>query len=182
MAYKGRTQETRLGNLQLHREEEGEKQEHDIWLTAQARIKDHKCCKLFDEERYFDSRMYTTGTARWPVKHYNAYLAKRPVDMTKPDDPSYLTINKNRRGNIWYQKQPLGIHSPGNFANSLAENTKMIGKCTNHLTRKTSVKILRERNFYLLDISQLSGHKNMRYINNVSTVSEERQKEISIAL
>ena len=43
--------------------------------------------KEFGHERNFDRCMYATGTAKCPVKHYKAYFARRPVDMTKTDDP-----------------------------------------------------------------------------------------------
>jgi 23S rRNA U2552 (ribose-2'-O)-methylase RlmE/FtsJ len=38
---------------------------------------------------------------------------------------------------------------------------------------------LRENNVEGIDIMQISGHKNVAFINNYSTLSEERHKKIS---
>jgi 23S rRNA U2552 (ribose-2'-O)-methylase RlmE/FtsJ len=38
---------------------------------------------------------------------------------------------------------------------------------------------LRENNVEGIDIMQISGHKNVSFINNYSTLSEERHKKIS---
>jgi 23S rRNA U2552 (ribose-2'-O)-methylase RlmE/FtsJ len=41
------------------------------------------------------------------------------------------------------------------------------------------VQKLRENNVEGIDIMQISGHKNVAFINNYSTLSEERHKKIS---
>jgi 23S rRNA U2552 (ribose-2'-O)-methylase RlmE/FtsJ len=41
------------------------------------------------------------------------------------------------------------------------------------------IQKLRENNVEGIDIMQISGHKNVAFINNYSTLSEERHKKIS---
>jgi hypothetical protein len=41
------------------------------------------------------------------------------------------------------------------------------------------VQKLRENNVEGIDIMQISGHNNVAFINNYSTLSEERHKKIS---
>ena len=57
----------------------------------------------------------------------------------------------------------------------------LTGKHTNHSVRRTMITALRhEKNVNPLDISQLSGHKNLKSIDSYSTVSVEQQKEMSL--
>lgn len=73
----------------------------------------------FSSERYFNHWMYTTGGKRCPVKFFKGYLVKRPAEMRNPDDLFYLAVKKPTT-DVWFKKQPLGVHSLGNFMKSMA--------------------------------------------------------------
>lgn len=170
-----------FGDLQIRQEQDEEKREYVIWLTERG-SKTRSGGKEFGAERYFDPRMYATGTGRCPVKYFKEYLARRPLEMTNPQDPFYLAVNKNPGTGIWFKKQPLGIHSLGNFMKQMATNIDLPGKRTNHSARRTMISTLRHQNFHPLDISQLTGHKNLKSIDEYSTVSDEQQKNMSLVL
>ena len=55
---------------------------------------------------------------------------------------------------------------------------KLEGKCTNHLDRRTIITTLRHENVNPLDISHLSGHKNLKSIDSY----EEQQKKMSFLI
>ena len=56
------------------------------------------------------------------------------------------------------------------------------GKHTNHSARRTMISTLRHQNVNPLDISQLSGHKNLKSIDSYSAVSEDQQKKMSLLI
>ena len=67
---------------------------------------------------------------------------------------------------------------------TMAEAVNFVsGKHTlNHPAWRTMITALRHENVSPLDISQLSGHKNLKSIDSCSTVSEQQQKEMSCKL
>jgi len=148
-----------LGDLEVRREEGGEKSEYIFWHTARG-SKTRSGSKEFGPKRYFNPRIYATGTDRCPVKFFKSYLARWPTDMGKPDDPLYLAVMKKPQTEVWFKKQPLGIHSLGKFMKTMAAAAKLEGKCTNHSARRTIITTLRHENVNPVDISQLSGQKS----------------------
>jgi len=64
----------------------------------------------------------------------------------------------------------------------MAKAVNLSGKHTNHSARRTMITTLRHENVSPLDISQLSGHKNLKSIDSYSTVSEDQQKEMSLKI
>ena len=58
----------------------------------------------------------------------------------------------------------------------IAESGKRL---TNTSTRKYCVQKLREKNIAPTDIMQVTGHKNVNYINNYSEITLQKQKEMS---
>jgi len=83
-----------LGDLEVRRDEVGEKREFIVWHTEKG-SRTRSGSKEFGPERYFNPRIYATGTGRCPVKFFKSYLARQPTDMGKPDDPLYLAVMKN---------------------------------------------------------------------------------------
>ena len=57
----------------------------------------------------------------------------------------------------------------------MADAVSLTGKHTNHSARRMMITALRHEN-----VSQLSGHKNLKSIDSCSTVSVEQQSEISL--
>ena len=169
-----------VGDLEVRRDEGEEALEYVIWHTERG-SKTRNGGSEFGPERYFNPRMYATGGERCPVKFFKTYLARRPVEMRKPDDPFYLAVKKPTN-NIWFKKQPLGVHSLGNFMKTMAAAANLDGKHTNHSARRTMISTLRHQNVDPLDISQLSGHKNLKSIDSYSAVSEDQQKKMSLLI
>ena len=64
----------------------------------------------------------------------------------------------------------------------MADAVSLTGKHTNHSARRTMITALRQENVNPLDISQLSGHKNLKSIDSYFTVSVEQQKEMSLKI
>ena len=134
-------------------------------------------------ERYFNPRMYATNTAkRCPVEIYKSYLERKPASMKQDDSPFYLAYITKPKSFTWYKAAPLGVNYLGNFMKSTAEEANLQGKHTNHSARRTMISTLRHENINPLDISQLSGHKNLKSIDTYSEASEDQQREISLAI
>ena len=169
-----------LGDLEC-RVEEGGKQEYVIWHTERG-SKTRDGGKENSSERYFSPKMYATGGARCPVKMFKTYLWRRPQDMMKATDPFYLTPLQNPSGQKWFKRMPLGVHSLGNFMKNMAQAVNLPGKHTNHSARRTMITTLRHENISALDISQLSGHKNIKSIDSYSEASEEQQRKMSLLI
>lgn len=53
------------------------------------------------------------------MKFFKGYLIKQPAEMRNPDDLFYLAVKKPTT-DVWFKKQPLGVHSLGNFMKSMA--------------------------------------------------------------
>ena len=113
---------------------------------------------------------------------FKTFLARRPPDMMKPDSPLYLAVVKSPKTEVWSKRQPLGVHSLGQFMKTMADAVSLTGKHTNHSARRMMITALRHENVNLLDISQLSGHKNLKSIDSYSIVSVEQQKEMSLKI
>jgi hypothetical protein len=52
-------------------------------------------------------------------------------------------------------------------------------RITNHSARKYLVQKLRDNEVQSTDIMQISGHKNINSVNSYSSISENKQREIS---
>ena len=100
----------------------------------------------------------------------------------KPDSPLYLAVVKSPKSEVWYKRQPLGVHCLGQFMKNITDAVRLTGKHTNHSARRTMITALHHKNVNPLDISQLSGHKNIKSIDSYSTVSMEQQKEMSLKI
>ena len=85
--------------------------------------------KEFGAERCFSALIHSTVGERCPVKlHvFKIFLAHRPPDRMKPEDPLYLATMKNPIGQVWYKRQPLNVHSLGQFMKTMAEAVNLSG-------------------------------------------------------
>ena len=164
-----------LGDLEIRQEEGGERREYIIWKTERG-SKTRSGGKEFRAERYFSPSIYSTGGDRCPVNIFQTFLARRPPDMMKPDSPLYLAVVKSPKSEVWYKRQPLGVHSLGQFMKTMADAVSLTGKHTNHSARRTMITALRHENVNPLDISQLLGYKNLKSIDSYSrNVVENKQ-------
>jgi integrase len=169
------------GDLVIRSEEGQIGREYVIWITERG-SKTRTGAKDTMPERYLNPRMYATNTERCPVIMYKAYLERIPEDMKQPDSPFYLAYIVNPKTPVWFKSSPLGVNSLGNFMKSMAEQGNLPGKYTNHSARRTMITTLRHENINPLDISQLSGHKNLKSIDTYSEASEDQQRNMSLAI
>ena len=63
---------------------------------------------LHQKRRLQLPKMFETQSERCPVKLFQKYLSKRPVEMEK-SGPFYLQTIVNPLINIWYKKTPMGL-------------------------------------------------------------------------
>ena len=55
---------------------------------------------------------------------FKTFLTRRPPDMMKSDSPLYLAVDKSPKTEVWYKRQPLGVHSLGQFMKTMADAVK----------------------------------------------------------
>ena len=70
--------------------------------------------------RRIEQRMYVVGGPRCPVMLLEMMLSKRP-DELKLSGPLYLTPLQKPKPNVWYSKQPVGIHTVNGFMKAIAD-------------------------------------------------------------
>ena len=58
----------------------------------------------------FKPKMWSTPNdpEHCPVRIFEKYVQKRPVEMYKPDSPFYLAVNYNPHADYWYKRQRMG--------------------------------------------------------------------------
>ena len=138
-------------------------------------------------------RMYenlTAGFERNPVFLYKLYKAKRPESCMDHSAPFYLSINHTNAikaglpGLKWFKPQPMGV----NKLNSLMKDCAHLAgigtdkRITNHSARKTLVQKLQDNDIPPTQIVQIAGHKNLKSVNNYSSLREQQQQDISSIL
>lgn len=76
----------------------------------------------------------------------------------------------------------MGKNTIGTIAKTMSMKAGLMGRHTNHSGRKTTVTKLVEKNIPVNDIMQLTGHKNVKSINDYSTANIQKQQEMSSAI
>ena len=134
-------------------------------------------------------KMFATDrTERDPVTVYKCFARKRPEEMNQDDAPFYLAVNNGLKMDSLATKGSLKSGAVGkNKLNGLMKT--MVQKAgiendrlQNHSGRKTMIQTLSEHNIPPTQIAQLSGHKNLKSIENYSTVSTKQQIHMSKVL
>ena len=105
--------------------------------------------------------------------------------MNAPDKPFYLGVNRRAKPeneNPWFICAPMGKNTLGDLAKKMSEKAGLSGRFTNHSGRKTAVTKLVNENVPVNQIMQLTGHRNVKSINDYSTASLKKQQEMSTIL
>ena len=114
------------------------------------------------------------------MKLYKIYADSRPDAMNAPESPFYLGINKHRKPeSCWYICSGMGKNTLGEIAKRMSQKAGLSGRFTNHSGRKTAVTTLVNENVPVNEIMQLTGHKNIKSINDYSCASMSKQQEMS---
>ena len=90
----------------------------------------------------------------------------------------FLGINRNGKSSQWYRSQPIGHDTLGSTLKRMCVAAGLRGKHTNHSVRKTMMTNLVQTNIYSNLICQLSGRKNVNYVNRYAVASKFQQKEM----
>lgn len=124
-----------------------------------------------------------SGDPYCPVQLYKTYAQQRPVAMRNPESPFYLGINRQGKPESpWYICAGMGKNTIGSIAKTMSMKAGLMGRHTNHSGRKTTVTKLVEKNIPVNEIMQLTGHKNVKSINDYSTANIQKQQEMSSAI
>jgi len=128
------------------------------------------------------------GSDKDPIVVYKLYAQKRPEKMNEDDSPFYLAVNNNLKVESlqtkeWFKVGPVGINKLNGLMKTMAQKAGINNECLqNHSGRKTMIQTLRENDIPLTHIAQLSGHKNLKSIENYSKVSTKQQMKMSQVL
>ena len=77
----------------------------------------------------------------------------------------------------------MGEHTVGDIMKKMAIHSNLSNKrITNHSARKLSITTLKHANFDPLNITQLSGHRNLKSIDDYSAASDEQQRAMSFVI
>ena len=130
-------------------------------------------------------KIYESGGDNDPIKMYKIYEEKRPLDFSGPEDPFYFVPRTipldDSRSARWFLKQKIGQKKLSSIVKTMKEKASLDPNkhLTNHSPRKYLVEKMHTYNIEGKDIMQISGHKNIAPINSYSTISENKQREIS---
>lgn len=125
------------------------------------------------------------GSEKDPIVFYKLYAQKRREKMNEDNSPFYLAINNNLKAESlqtkeWFKVGPVGINKLNSVVKTVAQkagiNTESL---RNHSGRKTMIQTLSKNDIPLTHIAQLSGHKNLKNIENYSKVSTKQQMKMS---
>ena len=111
--------------------------------------------------RRIEQRMFAVGGPRCPVMLLKMMLSKRP-DELKLSGPLYLTPLRKPRPDLWYSKQPVGIHTVNGYMKAIADAGSLNGngkRYTNHSVRKVTVQKLKKAGVSSREIIAITGHK-----------------------
>ena len=130
----------------------------------------------------------TDGSEKDPVVVYKLYAQKRPEKMNEDDSPFYLAVNNNLKAESlqtkeWFKVGPVGINKLNSLMKTMAQKAGINNeRLRNHSGRKTMIQTLSENDIPPTHIAQLSGHKNLKSIENYSKVSTKQQMKMSQVL
>ena len=110
--------------------------------------------------------------------------------MKDPDAPFYIAVNnvsmKSKPSNsekCWFKCNAVGTNKFGGLMKEMAKKAGLQNdKLRNHSARKTMIQTLSENNVPPTQIAQLSGHKNLKSIENYSHLSTKQQMHMSNVL
>ena len=130
----------------------------------------------------------TYGSEKDPVLVYKLYAQKRPEKMKEDDSTFYFAVNNNLKTESlqtkeWFKVGPVGINKLNSLVKTMAQKAGINNKrLRNHSGRKTMIQTLSENDIPPTHITQLSGHKNLKSIENYSKILTKQQMQMSKVL
>ena len=98
--------------------------------------------------------------------------------MNEDDSPFYLAVNNNLKAESLQTKDcfkvgPVGINKLNSLMSSVAQKAGINNeRLQNHSGRKTIIQTLSENDIPRTHIAQLSGHKNLKSIENYANCQQ----------
>ena len=130
----------------------------------------------------------TDGSEKDPIVVYKLYAQKRRKKMNEDDSPFYLAVNNNLKAESlqtkeWFKVGPVGINKLNGLMKTMAQKAGINNeRLRNHSGRKTMIQTLSENDIPPTHIAQLSGHKNLKSIENYTKALTKQQMKMSQVL
>ncbi len=110
------------------------------------------------------------------VRLYKKYVFHRPPHCQ--NDAFYLRPLDNPSGDVWYARQPLGIHVISKTVGRLCQSAGITGYHTNHSLRATTASRLYQQNFDEQLISETTGHRS-NAVRRYKRTTDDQHKAVS---
>lgn len=125
-----------------------------------------------------------SGDPRCPVKTFNKYIKRRPAATLTPENRMYISsLHKITPDppiiSEWFSKQPMEKNKLGDLAKTLSEKGGLSGRKVNHSVDKTTLTSLLHSKVEATQIMQLTGHRNVESMNQISPASLKQQETMS---
>ena len=134
-------------------------------------------------------RMYTAPNVlaeRDPVRVNKIYASKRPESMKTDDSPFYLAVNNLQPSSLsiraWFKPQHIGVNKLNSVLTDMINEARLgleNKRLTNHSARKHLVQKLNDNEIPPTQIMQITGHRNVYFVNNYSSLSEKQKEKTS---
>ena len=131
-------------------------------------------------------KMFATDESeRDPVVVYKLYARKRPKTRNYDESPFYLAVKNTLKEESlqtkeWFKAAPVGINKLNSLMKTMAKKAGINNeRLRNHSGRKTMIQTLNENDIPPTHIAQLSGHKNLKSLENYSKVSTRQEMQMS---
>ena len=117
-----------------------------------------------------------------PVYLYKQYKQHRPKVSLEPGCRFYLGIKNDPNDDVWYRTQPLGKNTLSTVVQKATQVAEVPGRKTGHSARHTCLQTLLHSNIPTEQVMQISGHRNIKSVNEYSSASLQQQQVISDVL
>ena len=114
------------------------------------------------------------------VRLFKLYVKRCPVD--KPSNAFYLKPLKHPKGEIWYQKAPLGHNTLSSMISSIMKSANIPGKFTNHSLRSSATTRLFHASLDEQLIMLRTGHSSVKGVRAYKRVCDQQQEQTSAIL
>ena len=172
------------GDVKLHKTANGVE-----YLEFNERQTKTRTGSDYSNVRAVPPKMFATDeTERDPVAVYKFFARKRPEEMNQDNAPFYLAVNNGLKADSlarksWFKSGAVGVNKLNGLMKTMVQKAGIENdRLRNHSGRKTMIQTLSENDIPPTQIAQLSGHRNLKSIENYSTVSTKQQMHMSKVL
>jgi hypothetical protein len=114
------------------------------------------------------------------VRLFNLYNERCPKD--RPAHAFYLKPLKSPKGNVWFQKSPLGHNTLGSMIANMMSSANIKGQFSNHSLRSTATTRLFNARVDEQLIMARTGHSSINGVRTYKRIHEQLIEETSNAL